>query len=470
MISFSSAVRRLGNSAVVWSWAFNGLRLASGLFLLPLLVQRLPKPEFGMYYVFLSILALIPLMDLGFSATIGRFISYAMAGAPALQAQGFVPSATTGATPNLPLLWQLLRTTRVLYRYVALSGFVVMGVWGTLQVGAMAAETLSPCLTWLAWFVTLLSAALELYSLWWNTFLYCINRVRESTQIGFLAYATRILLACVLLILGLGLLSLPLASIVGCLLIRFLSRRKCLAALGPPPTETGSHLSQASLIHLLWPNSWRLALQGLSVYLRTNANTQICAAVFGLAATAEYGLSVQVLNIAAGMATVWTSVKWPLVGQLRSAHNLAGLRRLLWPRVWLQIATFVFLSLGAIGLGPPALKLFDTDKVLLPTAMLCTMAVATLLDMTFVFWGTLLSVENRIPTLWSTVVTNVASFGLAYGLSRFTDLGVWSLILAPLLSGAVFIYWYWPAMGARSLGTTWLRFMFRPDSEARNSN
>src|SRR5690606_6472184 len=63
-------VGRILRSAVLWSWLFNGLRLASGVLLLPLLVRVLSEPDVGMYYVFVRLAAIIPMMDFGFSLSI----------------------------------------------------------------------------------------------------------------------------------------------------------------------------------------------------------------------------------------------------------------------------------------------------------------------------------------------------------------------------------------------------------------
>src|SRR5262245_28627913 len=94
---------RLRNSAVAWSWVFNGLRLASGIFLLPLVLNKLSKPELGMYYALLSLAALVPLVDFGFGPTIGRFVTYAMGGAESIQAHGLAKPGTTGV-PNYRLV------------------------------------------------------------------------------------------------------------------------------------------------------------------------------------------------------------------------------------------------------------------------------------------------------------------------------------------------------------------------------
>ncbi len=410
-----------------------------------------------MYYVFLSVTGLLTFLDLGFSGTIGRFVSYAMAGAKEVKAQGFVPSSVESGGPNFQLLWRLLRTTRKLYFFVALMGLLVMGVWGTVLVMRSVAETPNPRLTWVAWAITLAAAGFELYSIWWNSYLYAINRVQESTRIGFLAYTLRLVLSCTFLLLNMGLASVPAAALIGAIANRHFSRRSVLRALGEPSEQSGG--LEKSLLPIMWPNSWRLAVQTLSVYLRTNALTQICMIVFGLRATAEYGLSLQIINIAAGMSMVWTSVKWPQVGQLRSRQDTPGLRKLLWPRVWLLLGTFVILCALAIVIGPPLLKLLGTDKRMLPAGLLVIAAIYSMLDVHFVFWSTLLAIENRIPTLWTTVATNVTS--LALGITLSTTIGVSGLMVAPLISGVVFIYWYWPAAGARSLDSTWTRFMFK---------
>src|SRR5689334_10093934 len=124
---------RLRDSTIVWSWVANGLRLASGLLLLPLVLRRLSTEELGMYYVLLSQVALAPVVDFGFSPTILGFVSYAMGGAEQIQAHGIIKSSSTG--PNRKLLWQLFFTTRMLYRVLALIVLIVVGIWGSYIVG-----------------------------------------------------------------------------------------------------------------------------------------------------------------------------------------------------------------------------------------------------------------------------------------------------------------------------------------------
>jgi O-antigen/teichoic acid export membrane protein len=455
-------LRRVFSSAVGWSWIFNGLRLAAGLLLLPLVLRILPETDLGMYYVLLSISAMVPLVDFGFGPTIGRFVSYAMGGATSLQAHGVALDAHTSG-PNFQLLWQLLHTTRKLYRYLTLAVLVVLGVWGTCLVELRIEQTSSATVTRVAWAVTLAAALLDIYSNWWIVYLRNLNQVLLSTRIAAGGMLVRVLLAALLLLCGFGLVSLPLASLAGSSLQRYFARHKVMQLLKPHPVPLDLQTEQQ--FRLLWPNTWRLGIQLLSNYLATFGNTAVCAYFLGLSANARYGLSVQLFEIAIGMAVVWTSVKWPLISQYRARHDLAAIRATLWPRVWLQNLTYLALAVAVLALGPWMLRLIGSGKQMLPFPWMLLLATNGFFLLQFNLWGTLISIENRLPYLWPTVLTNVLSLVLSLILVRFSSLGIGSLVLGPFLIGIAFNYWYWPFYSARNIGTSLLPFLLtRPHS------
>jgi len=450
---------RLRSSTVVWSWLYNGARLASGILLLPLVLRKLPEAELGMYYVLLSLVALVPLVDFGFGPTIGRFVSYAMGGAEAIQAHGIAKRGTSSA-PNYDLLWQLLFTTRRLYGILVLVLFVVLGLWGTYMVELRIQETASPALTRLAWGVTFVSALFDIYAGWWGVYLSNMNQVLAATRIGLLSMATRLTIACGLLLLGAGLLSLPVGSFCGSLLSRTLSRRRCLHLLAGHPRPSAVHLME--YLRILWPNSWRVGVYFISGYLIVNANTAICLRVLGLAANAQYGLSVQLAGIAASMSAVWTNVRWPIIGQYLSRHDFTAVHRAFRPRLLLQILTFFLLAGGLVVCGPLLLRWFGNHKTMLPSGWLVLLLANSFLETQYTLWTTLIFAQNRTPFLWFAVVSNVLSLTLSQALIHFTSLGLGALVLGPLLAGSLFNYWYWPAYGARTLGTSLGRFLLRP--------
>ena len=160
------------------------------------------------------------------------------------------------------------------------------------------------------------------------------------------------------------------------------------------------------------------------------------------------------------MASVWTLVKWPLAGQYIARHDYQALRQILRSRIWLQDPLLPDHGRRADSCGPYLLKWFGSGKRMLGPGWLCLMSLDSLLLMQFSFWGTLIFVQNRLPYLWPTVATNVLSLALSLTLIHVTSLGTGALVLAPLITGSLFNYWYWPPYAARSVGTSFARFLF----------
>ena len=447
---------RLRRSTVVWSWVFNGFRLATGLLLLPLVLRKLSTTELGMYYVFLSQVALAPVIDFGFSSTILRFVSYAMGGAETIQAHGV--SKATGSGPNFGLLWQLFFTTRALYRVMALIVLVILGIWGTYIVELRIHETPSPNTARVAWLITLIATVLNVYSSWAPVFLRGMDEVLTSVRITVLASVVRFVFAVGLLLAGAGLMSLPLGDLVGSLIQQVIARRVCLRRLRRQPSPAKADVWQT--LRIMWPNSWRQGLLSLGSYFTVNANTAICLSVLGLAANARYGLSCQLMGVISGMASVWIQVKWPVIGQQLARHDYAAVQRTLWPRMWLTYLTFLSMAAGLLLCGQPLLRLFGSGKQMLPLPWLALLAFSSFLDAQVSIWGALIATGNRVPYLWPSVGASLLAFALSLTLIHTTSLGLGAFVLAPLLAHSLFNHWYWPLYAARGIQTSWARFMF----------
>ena len=460
MPALNQFIGRVWNSAVAWSWVFNGLRLGSALILLPLLVSRLSVADLGMHYVLLSLGAVAILFDFGFRSAIWRGVCVALAGGTRLEKQGLAPLASSSEQPNHELLWNVVIAARHLYRLIALVAFVVIGTVGSVVVSARVAETSDPQITWIAWGLTLLAAAWEVYAGWWNEVLNGMNRVVQSARISVLSYTVRLSLSATLLWAGAGLPSVGAAALVASTLERLLARRLCLRLLPIPGERPPDDTNWRELISRLWPNAWRQGLVSIGTYCNAHANSIVCLALIGLTANASYGLSLQLVMVAQGMANVWTQVKWPMIGQLQAKRDYPAIRRILRQRLWLQTLTFALLMGIAIPLAQPALNWLGSDKQVLSTAMLILLAVNGLLEMHLSAWGALIATQNRVPLLWPLLISNALAIVLAIGLILYAGYGVLALLLAPLLVGLFFNYWFWPAHGAHSLESRWTRLIF----------
>jgi len=416
------------------------------LILLPLAWRFLGDRDLGMYWLFLRLMEVTWVLDFGFSASLARFVSYAAAGARELQSEGVAPTQA-GNPPNLPLLWQLVGTAQALYRRLSLLALVLLATGGSVAIGLHVADTSQPRITWIAWILAALSAVLELYAGWWNNYLRGMNEVRVSAMIQTGALAVRLVIAASLFFFGAGLLALPIAILISSLLQRSLARHRAIQLLGNRPSNLGQ-----PLIAKLWPTSWRIGVQYLSNYVATLLITLLCAEIFRLEGYAAYDTSLRLAAIAQAVAGVWVSVKWPVAAHGFARHDLASVRHLLLPRFWYQNFTYLACAAALVLGGPYLLAILGTGKQLLPTMWFVIMLVHVFFEMQMNFWTTLVSLENRVRSMPSVVVTSAMT---VLGVAGFLFSGMQSygaLVIPPVLAYMVFHNWYWPWKGARTLG------------------
>jgi hypothetical protein len=410
-----------------------------------------------MYFVFISLTAIVPVLDFGLAPNVERNVAYAMAGAQELQSLGMSETPGTG-TPNIPLLWTLFRTVRSLYRRLALVGFLILGAVGTWAVSVHAAETTWPAGTWIAWFISLVAAISEIYLGWWTNFLIGMNQPLSAAKFATVGYSLNLLLACILLKTGFGLLSVPISSLISSLLQRTLNRKATLKVLGDFQ-ETGDGSDVANLLRTLWPNIWRMGCLLLANYVAVNLIVFI--PMFGLAINAEYGLSVRLITAVQTISAIWVYVKWPRIAQLNNLGDVSQMESILRPRFWLQTMTFFSLAACVLGLGPILLHSYFPGKQLLPLPWLGLLVLNAFFQMSFTFWTTLLWMQNRIPSFIPTIITQIATLGLLTFLIAGTSMGAVAFIIAPLVCGVIFNYWFWWREGARMLKTTVPGFLFQ---------
>jgi hypothetical protein len=455
-------LQRLYESPAAWSWLFNGLRLGTALAILPLLLHSLTAEEMGVHFVLINMLVLLPALDAAVAFNLSRFVAHAMNGAQHLQAQGLC-APPAGTAPNYVLVWQLIDATRCLYRCFALIVVTVLAAYGYLVLSLRIEEVPQPATVWLALGLSIVGAACDIYWGYWGTFLKGMEQVLPAVRWQTAGYAIRLVLAAALLVAGLGLLSLPVAGLAGSLVQRLFTRRRCLRLLNPnrPRDRPGS---VRTVLLALFPNSWRMGLQMLSQLVLVNGCSYLSVHQFGLATNASYGLSLQLFSIAATLSAVWSSVRWPTVNRLRFQHDFPALRALISQMFRRQTLTYLTLASLALVFAPTLLGMLGSDSSLLPLGLLVAVAVNQLLDLNFSFWTTLLAAENKIPSLWPTVASNLSALLVAATLIAVTNAGVSALILVPLSVGLIFNYWYWMIRGcltldirAKHLG--WARFL-----------
>lgn len=441
--------RRILQSAVAWSFLHTFLRVGASVFVLPLLLRKLPPDHLGLWYVFGTLGALAMLLDLGFEATVSRMTAYVWAGAPRLTAFGLEETTSTPGEPNRPLFVELFATLRAYYRALGFAVFVVLTIAGSAWVWMKTAGFENAGSLRGAWLVYATGICLNFVSGRWPALLTGIGALRISQQVAIVALSVYYLVAVAGLLGGLGIWAMVIAMLILGLLARGLARRAFLhaAALpgGVPPPRF-----HREIFATIWPNAWRTGLVALGSFLIVQANTLICSAFLGLTTTASYGISFQLVLTLAGLSAVWVQVKVPRINQLR-VHGATGeITRLFASRMRLAVVSFALGALAIFYGAPVVLGLLGSKTNLLPSGPLALLLAIQFLEMHHSQYAHLVLSENRNPFLKPAILSGTAVVVLSLWLTpRF---GVWGLLLSAGVVQAAFNNWWTVLRGIRGLG------------------
>jgi O-antigen/teichoic acid export membrane protein len=443
---------RIFGSAVAWSFVATGLRFGSALFLLPLILRRVPPEQLGLWYVFLSFGALAGLVDFGFAPTISRVTAYLWAGARELrpyglttESQGQQSQRSQDSTPNLVLLSRLIGALRFYYFVLGMGALILLIAAGGSWIEFKTRTLPNANSVRIAFAIYSVGVALNLVGSVWIYVLNGVNRVRESLQINALCLLENYVIAAMGLLAGLQLWALVLATFAMGVTERVLGAvmfRKFV------PLEKST--LDLHMIRLLWPNAWRTGAVVVGMFMVLQANTLICSGFLGLKVTASYGLSLQAVNLLVAVSSVWVVVKLPLINQLRAQGRLEELVMIFRTRILLSILTYMSGASLLLLCGHPMLGILHAKTQLLPLPLLAAMLIIYLIEAHGSLYASLVYSENVNPFVLPVLISGSAIVLLSILLAP--RIGVWGMLASQAIVQLCCNNW-WPVVRAiRGLG------------------
>jgi O-antigen/teichoic acid export membrane protein len=352
------------------------------------------------------------------------------------------------------LLASLIAGGRASYRGIAALVAVCLGVGGTAYVASLSAPgTPVASGTVFAWVVYATGINVSAYFGYYSAFILGRGEVGQNSRITVLTRGSFVLLAAVGLAFGLQLLALGIASLLSCVAGRWLANRY-FRALAPHQTAvTGAAASTAEVMQTLWPNAWRLFVVQLGGFLIIRANTLVVSSFLGLTAASSYGLSLQLLLLISGVASLLAILQLPRM----NAAQALGDRALLREAVGLSVvSSWIIFATGAILLlafGQQLLALLGRQVSLLDTPLLAAMLLIAFLEMNHSIAAQYLTTLNKVPFAGASMVSGLAIVALGSALCAWTPLGMWSVVLAQGLVQLAYNNWKWPLDALRDLET-----------------
>lgn len=437
-------LQRVTKRDIVWAFLAQFMQFGSSIFLLPVVLRRLPVDDLGIWYIYTMIWSFVLLLDSTFSQTILRNIAYVFAGARVLLRSGIV-AESKAAGIDYDLLYHVEHTCRLIYATVALIALVGMASAGTYYVFTVGRGIDQRTLI-ISWAIFVVSVVFRLYYAYLDPFLRGSGKVAQSNQSIFYSRLANLVLSIALVLGGMGLVGVAAANLASSVVGRVLSRRYYYTA------ELKKHFRGLrsdrervrGLFLIMWYNSWRTGVVAVGTFFLTKSSTFLASVYLGLQMTARVGLSVQV----ADLLLVLSSVVGNTFQTEFTALSKLGKRKELLRKFsvsWLvSIVTFVAGSVGVLIAGTPILSMIRSNTTLLNAPALALLLLTNLLGLNHMLFANLIVAKNEMPFVKPGLLSGIATLLLTIGLLRFTRLGEIALVLSQLVVQLTYNNWRWP--------------------------
>lgn len=425
--------------------------VGSGIILLPFLLHKMSAEAIGIWNIFQTITALVLLLDFGFRPSFARNISYIFSGVSNLQKNG-IAAVEGDAQVNYALLKGTIRAMQRFYRWVALGVFALLATVGTayfyfiLQKYSGDRQDVM-----IAWILLIAINCYNLYTYYYDALMLGKGYVRRNQQINIIAQLVYLSIAIGLIYAGLGLSAVVAAQLTATIIRRMLFRRVFFTPELRRNLEQVEPQDTSAVLRAIYPNAVKVGLTGLGGFLVNKSAVLMGSAFLSLEQVACYGITLQVMDVLARCATVTYESLSPRIAQCRAEKDLFSLRRYYIYATGALVCTYIAGGLGWVFLGDWILTIIHSETTFVPTAMLCTMLVISLLEKNHAVSAGFIAADNRIPFFIPSLVSGAATVLLLWLFLQPLNMGIWGMILAPGIAQIAYQNWKWPSVIIREL-------------------
>ncbi len=346
---------RIWNSPTLMTWGNFLAKSLSLVVLLPLIVSQLDATDVVVWYLFLSLITLQMLIDLGFTPTFTRVIAYGMGGISSKELINIrirQPDNNKCLSPNWDTIIQVGAVMKVIYKRLSALVFVLALSLGSLAVWKPISESTAPDLAWIAWLVVVFTTTITLYGNYYLAYLQGINEIAriQRWQMGF-ALAS-VATSSIVLFLGGDLLALTLSHqlwlIANVIFNRWL-KNTVYHGKGREISQITKRLSD--VWEVVWPAAWRSGIGVLMSAGLINLSGIIYAQLGETAKVASYLLGLQIIRAIVNFSAAPFYSKIPVFSKLYAQHLreqlIASAARGMFLSYWVFVVGFVSFGIMA---------------------------------------------------------------------------------------------------------------------------
>ncbi len=439
---------------VIWAYLGTFFRVCTNVLLLPIIVFFLSGEELGLWYVFASIAQLVVMLDFGFSPTFARNIAYVWCGAKTLRKQSI--DQIDGETTDWYEFKSIIETCRFLYLGIAIISSILLFTVGSLYVVSVSSQAYLH-----VWLIYAVAVAINILYSYYTSLLRGVGAIAENNIAGVVSKVVQLVLSALFLFLDYGLLGLSIAYLLSGLILRVYSKFMFDKYEG-----IGKLIKDIFIVNkiqvcidrlkIIWYNASRDGLVTMSNYLSSQANTLICSYAIGLTVTGSYGLSIQIATLISTIASIPFSTYQAQMQEKAVTGDVESNTSLFTTSIVQFVLSFMIISIIAY-ICMPVIK-YIKPELDFDLSMFVAILLQFFIFQLFSLFASFISSYNILPYVKAFVITSIVSVLLSIIMVSLTNLGVWALIIAPIIA-SLYNLWKWPHyVRKKLLNISFLRF------------
>lgn len=444
---------KLTGRDIIWSYIGTFISMGANIIILPFLMYYLNDDMLGLWYVFASIGAIATLFDFGFSVTFARNITYCWSGARHLKKEDV--EFVNGNEPDFFMMKQVLATCKVVYGILSLGALLLLCTIGTIYISYISRDVTGNYKI-IAWLIYCVGAFLNLYYGYYASFLRGVGAVDRANKNAVISKLVQIVFTVFLLAIGTGIIGACIAYLAYGTVFRLLGKHyfynfKNIKEKLETVKEKVDKSQVRQMLGVVWHNAWRDGVISLCNYFCNQASTVICSMYLPLAETGVYSIGVQIASAIAQVAGTLYNAYQPELQYSYITSNKEKMKTTM--SMIIMSFSYIFIAglIGVCAIGLPLLRLIRPSAVVSVPILLGLSAYQFILKYRNCYTS-YFSCTNRIIYMKAFVVSAVLCVALSFVAIGLFDFGVWGLIIAQIISQAVYNLWKWPSLAHKEMG------------------
>lgn len=428
---------------ISWNFVATFLKIGSSALLLPIILKLMPSEMVGIWSIFITITAFATLLDFGFSPSFTRNVTYIFSGVSELNING-VAKKNQNKSIDYGLLKGLINAMKWFYLRISIILFLLLSTFGTFYIYFILKEYSGDHITvYIAWGLLCLITTYNIYTYYYDSLLMGKGMIIGSKKITIFGQILYLSVAYLMLYLGFGLIAIIVSQIFSTILIRFLSKHLFFTKELKLSLSKAKETNSKDLIKIIYPNALKIGLTTLGGVISQRSTIIIGSLYLSLNEIASFSITSQLIAILATASRIFITTYQPKFAQLQVENNFGFIKELYLKGVFYFITVFVSGAFILIIFGQFSLDLLQSQTKLLSNSMIWILLLIVFLENNFFIAISIILSRNQAPFYKSLMMTGLLTIIFLYVLLSFTDLGLWSLIIAP---GFAYLYNYfkWP--------------------------